>query len=289
MHVPLCLDQLDGRACLGGGVRSEGRDRLALERRVARQPLDLAGHEHAADARGLLRAGGVDAGQRRVRVWAAQERRVQHSRAAGCRPCSAPRRARARRPSIFARRAADHLERARRPLVERVLLDDDPRLGVAALDLLLGLDQARHDWIASSIRGYVAAAAEVARPSDAGTRRRVGSGFAGNERRALTIWPGVQKPHCSASVRTNASTSGWSRSPSIVVTSRSPTVCTSVMQDRCGTPSSRTVHAPQCPSPQATFVPVRPRSSRSVSGERSADLRLEVVRRPVNRESAHRW
>ncbi len=54
-------------------------------------------------------------------------------------------------------------------------------------------------------------------------------------------------------------------SPSIVVTSRSPTVWTSVMQLSTGTPSSCTVQAPQWPSAQAIFVPVSPRSSRSVS------------------------
>src|SRR5215203_2041775 len=37
------------------------------------------------------------------------------------------------------------------------------------------------------------------------------------------------------------------------------------MQLSTGAPSSWTVQAPQCPSAQATFVPVRPRSSRSVS------------------------
>jgi hypothetical protein len=37
-------------------------------------------------------------------------------------------------------------------LVERVLLDDDPRLGVAALDLLLRSDQSRQVRIASSMR-----------------------------------------------------------------------------------------------------------------------------------------
>src|SRR5207248_7543120 len=36
----------------------------------------------------------------------------------------------------------------------------------------------------------------------------------------------------------------------------------SVMHERVGTPSRSTVHAPQWPSPQATFVPVSPRSSR---------------------------
>src|SRR6266480_534699 len=90
-----------------------------------------------------------------------------------------------------------------------------------------------------------------------------GAGFAATSAAADTICPGVQKPHCTASVRTNAWTSGWSRRPSIVVTSRPSTVWTSVMQDNVGTPSSMTVQAPQWPSPQATFVPVRPMSSRS--------------------------
>src|SRR5947199_7014331 len=92
---------------------------------------------------------------------------------------------------------------------------------------------------------------------------RAGRGFAGTSGEGETTCPGVQKPHWTASVRTNAWTRGWSRSPSIVVTSRSPTVWTSVMQESAATPSSCTVQAPQCPSPQATFVPVRPRSSRN--------------------------
>src|SRR3954468_21744364 len=37
------------------------------------------------------------------------------------------------------------------------------------------------------------------------------------------------------------------------------------MHESVGTPSTRTVHAPQCPSLQAIFVPVSPSSSRSVS------------------------
>src|SRR5437763_3771022 len=94
---------------------------------------------------------------------------------------------------------------------------------------------------------------------------RVGLGLAATSAEAETIWPGVQKPHWSASVRTKAPTSGCSRRPSIVVTSRSPTVCASVMHDRTGIPSRSTVHAPQWPSPQATFVPVSPRSSRSTA------------------------
>jgi len=89
-----------------------------------------------------------------------------------------------------------------------------------------------------------------------------GLGFAPTSAAADTTCPGVQNPHWTASERTNEAINGWSRRPSIVVTSRSPTVCTSVMHESVGTPSSWTVQAPQCPSPHAIFVPVSPRSSR---------------------------
>ena len=76
------------------------------------------------------------------------------SRAAGGRRCRSPRRARARaRPR--AAPAGRRLERPGRPLLERVLLDDEPDLLAAALDLLLRADQPRHVRIASSIFGYV--------------------------------------------------------------------------------------------------------------------------------------
>src|SRR3569833_369019 len=90
----------------------------------------------------------------------------------------------------------------------------------------------------------------------------VGSGFAATSAAALTTWPGVQKPHCTASARTNASISGCSRRPSIVVTSPC-TRCASVMHESVGTPSTCTVQAPQWPSLHAIFVPIRPSSSRS--------------------------
>ena len=48
---------------------------------------------------------------------------------------------------------ADDLARAGGPLLERVLLDDEPDLLVTALDLLLGADQSCHVEIASSIFG----------------------------------------------------------------------------------------------------------------------------------------
>src|SRR5919198_388911 len=159
------------------------------------------------------------------------------------------------------RRLPDDRPRPGGPLVERVLLDHDPLLGEAALDLLLGADQSCQVRIASSIFGYAPQRhrlpAIACRISSC-----FGLGFAATSAEAETIWPGVQKPHWRASARTNAATSGCSRSPSIVVTSRSPTVCASVMHDRAGMPSRSTVQAPQWPSPQAIFVPVRPRSSR---------------------------
>jgi hypothetical protein len=100
-----------------------------------------------------------------------------------------------------------------------------------------------------------------------------GSPFASTSAAAETICPGVQKPHWSASARTKAPTSGCSRSPSIVVTSRPSTVCASVMHESIGTPSTWTVHAPQCPSKHAIFVPVSPRSSRRTSAsERSTAM-----------------
>jgi hypothetical protein len=48
---------------------------------------------------------------------------------------------------------ADGRERAGRPLVERILVDDDPDLLVAAFDFLLGADQSCQVVMASSIFG----------------------------------------------------------------------------------------------------------------------------------------
>ena len=110
-----------------------------------------------------------------------------------------------------------------------------------------------------------AAAAEVAGHARAGSPPWSVSVSRSTSATALTICPGVQKPHCSASSRTNACTIGWSRRPSIVVTFAASTLCTSVMHDSVGTPSTSTVQAPQCPSAQATFVPVSDSSSRSAS------------------------
>src|SRR5262249_8954442 len=118
------------------------------------------------------------------------------------------------------RLAADGALRAGRPLRQRILLDDEPYLLEAALDLLLGADQPGQCRIASSIRGYV-----PQRQMLPAMRCRISStlgvGFAATSAAAETICPGVQKPHWTASALTNASSSGWSRRPSIVVTSPS--------------------------------------------------------------------
>ena len=132
------------------------------------------------------------------------------------------------------RRAADHLERPLGPGVERVLLDHDPLLGVAALDLLLGLDQPCH----------YAAVARRRRPRGSPPRcrgrRRSGRGCPpsrGGSPRASAPGspPGARTPRRSGpacrsrtGARRRARTrppAGASRRPSIVVTSAPSTAC----------------------------------------------------------------
>src|ERR1041385_6828719 len=83
---------------------------------------------------------------------------------------------------------------------------------------------------------------------------------------ASTI-PEVQYPHCKAPAERNASWTGCNRPfcsrLSIVGIRFVPTLPTAVKHERVGTPSSRTVQAPHCPSPQPYLDPVRSRSSRS--------------------------
>src|SRR5579872_4443082 len=109
---------------------------------------------------------------------------------------------------------------------------------------------------------------------------RLGAGRSATRATALTIWPGVQYPHCTASARTNAATSGWSRSPSIVVTS-SLTRWASVMHESVGRPPTSTVQAPQWPSPQAVLVPVSPISSRKTSAREAPASAPSSYRPPL--------
>src|SRR5262249_22296070 len=91
-------------------------------------------------------------------------------------------------------------------------------------------------------------------------------GFRSRSEAAVSIMPGVQKPHCRPWCSLKASWIGSSPpapSPSTVVTSR-PSVCTAnIVQDLIGTPSSKTVHAPQLGGSHPTWGPVSPKFSRT--------------------------
>src|SRR5437667_8084355 len=90
----------------------------------------------------------------------------------------------------------------------------------------------------------------------------------------IPLW---QYPHCGTCSAIQARWTAWLRfgdSPSIVVTSLSPTMDTGVTQDLVATPSICTVHAPHSATPHPNFVPVDLRSSlstqrRGVSGSAS--------------------
>ena len=127
--------------------------------------------------------------------------------------------ARALAPVDTDRVAADDVARAGGPLVERVLLDDEPDLLVPALDLFLGADQSRHVRIASSIFGYAPQRQRfpAMRVPDL-LGRRVGVRL--DERDRAHDLPRRAEAALERVARTNASIIGWSRRPSIVVTSR---------------------------------------------------------------------
>ena len=81
--------------------------------------------------------------------------------------------------------------------------------------------------------------------------------------------PGVQKPHwklCESHIACCSVLSPPSgASPSIVVTSLPAAWTASIRHERTARPSTITVHAPQAPCSQPTWVPVRSRSSRRKS------------------------
>ncbi len=91
-------------------------------------------------------------GSERVRVRRAEDGSLEHPGKADvggvARPAAHP-----LRPGLARRGPADDRQRPRRPLLERILLDDDPDLLEPPFDLLLGPDQSCHVRIASSILG----------------------------------------------------------------------------------------------------------------------------------------
>src|SRR5438128_7191302 len=113
----------------------------------------------------------------------------------------------------------------------------------------------------------------------------LGFGFLVNRAFADMIIPEVQYAHCIASALTKASCSGcncpsFSR-PSMVVISLPAARPTWVMQERVGCPSSSTVHAPHCPSPQPYLLPVRLRSLRSTLSRLVAESTSVVIFFPL--------
>ena len=187
------LDRVQRRAGLRVGVRAHRRDRGALEAAFVVQDVEVVRPEGCMHAGRRECRREVDAADAGMGIGRAQHGGVQHPRQlqVGCVDGLASRALEA----VDARcRPADDLERPGGPLLQRVLFDDEPDLLVTAFDFLLGADQSCHVRIASSIFGYVPQRqrlpAMLCRISSV-----VGFGVAVTSATALTICPGVQKPH----------------------------------------------------------------------------------------------
>src|SRR5262249_681275 len=117
-----------------------------------REHVQLPGAEDRADATRRTSCGEFYTCYTRARVGTAQHGRVQHSGQldVGCVQSLAPRTVEAVDARDF---TADYGQRTDRPLVERVLVDDDPDVFVAAFDFLLGADHACQVLIACSSLG----------------------------------------------------------------------------------------------------------------------------------------
>ena len=139
-------------SCLGERVGADGGDRGALVVALRREQLGVAGADGAANAGGRERGREVDLLDLGARVRAAEDRGLEHpgeTDVAGVERLAA----RARVAVEACSGPADDVARALRPLIERVLVDDEPDLLELALDLLLRADQSCHVRIASSIFG----------------------------------------------------------------------------------------------------------------------------------------
>ena len=115
-------------------------------------------------------------------------------------------------------------------------------------------------------------------------------GFAFFSRSAVaeTSIPGVQAPHCAAPCRRNASCKrskmgGREGKPSIVVMALPSTWPKATRHEQTGTPSIRTVQAPQSPASQPTFVPVKPSCSRRTRESRCVGGALTETARSFTR------
>ena len=242
--LPFDRDRGHRRARLLECVCADRGDRSPLVAALLFELRNVARADRRVDARQRERGREIDARDVCMRVRAAQHGCVQHPRQLEI--GGVDRLASRTLESVDTRRRlSDDLACAGGPLLQCVLFDDEPDLLVTGPRLPSRCESVlpcANRLLDLRIR---AAAAEVSRHcvADLFGRRR---GFRPRPApTALTICPGVQKPHCSASLRTNECTIGWSRSPSIVVTSRPSTACASVMHESVGIPSTSTVHAPQ--------------------------------------------
>ena len=146
------MEGSERRLRLAERLRRDGCDGMADVARLVRQLLEVVGADHCANAR--LRGGGfeLELCYTRARVRRAEDGRVQHpgqlqvGRVEDLPPDPVG--------SIDARHLPpDDRQGSLRPRVDRVLVDDDPDVLVAAFDFLLGLDQPCQVAIASSIFG----------------------------------------------------------------------------------------------------------------------------------------
>ena len=192
-QAPLDVDQRDRGLCLGERVGAHGGDRGAFVVAFRGEQLGVAGADDATNAGGRECGREVDLLGLGARVRAAKHRCLEHpgeTDVAGVQRLAAG----ARIAVEACSGSADHIAGAVRPLIERVLVDDEPDLLELALDLLLRTDQSCHVRIASSIFGYV-----PQRHRLPAIRWRIssleGSGELATSAAALTICPGVQNPH----------------------------------------------------------------------------------------------
>jgi hypothetical protein len=151
-QLPFDLDERQGGAGAGMSVGDDRRHRGALILGLAGEHVELIRRQHGADPGCGGGGAELEPSDARVCVRTAQDGGVEHAGKLeiggvdGLAPRAFPSR-------DTGRRASDRLQRSGGPLVEWILLDEDPLLGVLPLDLLLGSDQAS-DRIASSIFGY---------------------------------------------------------------------------------------------------------------------------------------
>jgi hypothetical protein len=150
--LPVDLDQPHCRLGLLERLGRDRGDRVPLVVGLCSDAVDLARADRGQDAWSSEGGGEVDPAHLRARVWAVEERRVEHPGELDV--GGVARLAAGFLEAVEARRVpADHIPRSRGPLDERILVDERPDLFVAALDLFLGLDQPRQLEIASSMRG----------------------------------------------------------------------------------------------------------------------------------------